>query len=129
MSVEPTIKDDLFQEQVIKAAQQLFRQYGLQKVTMDDVAKAVGKGRSSLYYYYKNRDEIFDAVVNMEINETLSTVEKAVDRADTAEAKFTAYCKAKLRAAKEKGSFFNALEAGMDAEALTHFNKTRVWVR
>ena len=113
----------------MQAAKQLFTVHGFAKVTMDDVAKAVGKGRSSLYYYYKNRDEIFDAVVNMEINETLSTVEKAVDRAETVEAKFTAYCRVKLRLAKEKGSFFNALEAGMDAEALTHFNKTKVGLR
>ena len=30
---------------------------------------------------------------------------------------------------KEKGSFFNALEAGMDAEAFTHFNKTKIGLR
>jgi AcrR family transcriptional regulator len=129
MTANATIKEELMQEQILQAAKQLFTVHGFAKVTMDDVAKAVGKGRSSLYYYYKNRDEIFDAVVGMEINETLSTVEKAVDRADTVEAKFTAYCRVKLRLAKEKGSFFNALEAGMDAEALTHFNKTKVGLR
>src|ERR1700722_18363706 len=129
MTANATIKEEVMQEQILQAAKQLFTVHGFAKVTMDDVAKAVGKGRSSLYYYYKNRDEIFDAVVNMEVNETLSTVEKAVDKAGTAEAKFNAYCKTKLRMAKEKGSFFNALEAGMDAEALTHFNKTKVWVR
>jgi AcrR family transcriptional regulator len=81
VSVDPTIKDDLFQEQVIKAAQQLFRQYGLQKVTMDDVAKAVGKGRSSLYYYYKNKIEIFGAVMDVEISEILAEMGRAVDKA------------------------------------------------
>ena len=55
MSKDPGIKDDLFQEQVIRAAQKLFQQHGMYKVTMDDVAKAVGKGRSSLYYYYKSK--------------------------------------------------------------------------
>jgi len=129
MTANATIKEALMQEQILQAAKQLFTVHGFAKVTMDDVAKAVGKGRSSLYYYYTNRNEIFDAVVNMEINETLSTVEKAVDRAETVEAKFTAYCRVKLRLAKEKGSFFNALEAGMDAEALTHFNKTKVGLR
>ena len=124
-----TVKDDVFQAQVIRAAQQLFQQHGLQKVTMDDVARAVGKGRSSLYYYYKSRDEIFDAVVNKEIDETLTAIEKAVDRAGTAEGKFQAFCTAKLKLAKEKGSFFNTLEAGLDADALTHFNKTRTALR
>jgi len=85
MSVESTIKDDLFQEQVIKAAQLLFRQYGLEKVTMDEVAKAVGKGRSSLYYYYKNKIEIFGAVMDLEIDEILTEVARAVDKAVGAE--------------------------------------------
>ena len=129
MNANATIKEAVIQEQILQAAKQLFAVHGFARVTMDDVAKAVGKGRSSLYYYYKNRDEILDAVVHMEINETLSAVEKAVDRAGTAEAKFTAYCKAKLRIAKEKDSFLNVLEAGMDAEALTHFNKTKVGLR
>jgi AcrR family transcriptional regulator len=125
MQANVTIKEALIQEQILQAAKQLFAVHGLAKVTMDDVAKAIGKGRSSLYYYYKSRDEIFDAVVHMEINDTLAAVEKAVDRAATAEGKFNAYCTAKLKVAKEKRSFFNALEAGMDADALTHFNKTK----
>jgi AcrR family transcriptional regulator len=129
MNGNAKIKEELMQEQILQAAKQLFTVHGFAKVTMDDVAKAVGKGRSSLYYYYKNRDEILDAVVNMEINATLSTLEKAVDQAGTAEAKFAAYCMAKLRIAKEKGSFLNVLEAGMDAEALTHFYKTKIGLR
>jgi AcrR family transcriptional regulator len=129
MGANVTVKEELIQKQILQAAKQLFAVHGLAKVTMDDVAKAIGKGRSSLYYYYKSRDEVFDAVVNMEINETLSSVEKAVDRATTAEGKFNAFCTAKLKVAKEKGSFFNALEAGMDADALTHFNKTKIALR
>ena len=122
-------KEALIGEQILQAAKQLFTVHGLAKVTMDDVAKAIGRGRSSLYYYYKSRDEIFDAVVNREINETLTAIEKAVDRAGTAEGKFHAFCTAKLKLAKEKGSFFNTLEAGLDGDALTHFNKTRTALR
>jgi AcrR family transcriptional regulator len=129
MAANVTGKEELVQEQILQAAKQLFTVHGLAKVTMDDVAKAIGKGRSSLYYYYKSRNEIFDAVVNREINDTLAAVEKAVDRASTAEGKFNAFCTAKLRMAKEKGSFFNALEVGMDADTLTHFNKTRTALR
>jgi AcrR family transcriptional regulator len=129
MTANATIKEELMQEQILQAAKRLYAVHGFAKVTMDDVAKAIGKGRSSLYYYYKNRDEIFDAVISTEINETLSTVEKAVERAGTAEAKFNAFCKVKLRMAKEKGSFLNTLEAGMDAESLTNFNKTKVGLR
>src|SRR5277367_2209415 len=123
MSVDPTIKDDLFQEQVIKAAQQLFRQYGLQKVTMDDVARAIGKGRSSLYYYYKSKDEIFDAVMDIDIADMLAAITHAVAAAPGVEQKIKAFCVAKLNVLHQKRAFYNVLDMGMDADALSHFNQ------
>jgi AcrR family transcriptional regulator len=129
VSVDPTIKDDLFQEQVIKAAQQLFHQYGLQKVTMDDVARAVGKGRSSLYYYYKSKVEIFEAVMNAEINEILAEVARAVDRAAGVEQKLHAFCVTKLKEARKRRSFYSALEAGMDDDERSHYAKAEPAIR
>jgi AcrR family transcriptional regulator len=129
MSAEPTIKDDLFQEQVIRAAQQLFRQYGLQKVTMDDVAKAVGKGRSSLYYYYKNKIEIFGAVMDLEISEILKEVARAVDKAVGVEQQIYAFGVTKLKEAHKRRAFYASLEAGMDADEMTHYAKAEHTIR
>lgn len=126
MSVNTPVKEDLIQEQILQAAKQLFTIHGLAKVTMDDVAKAIGKGRSSLYYYYKSKDEIFDAVINIEIDETLAAMEQAVKRATTTEEKIHAFFFTKLMVRREKGSFYNALEAGMDADAMSNFNKTKI---
>ena len=129
MSVDPTIKDDLFQEQVIKAAQQLFRQYGLQKVTMDDVAKAVGKGRSSLYYYYKNKIEIFGAVMDVEIGEILAEMARAVDKAVGVEEKIRAFCVTKLKEARKRREFYATLETAMDADERSHYAKAEHTIR
>ena len=37
-------KDELIREEILKVAQKLFQQYGLKKTTMEDIAKALGKG-------------------------------------------------------------------------------------
>lgn len=129
MSVDPTIKDDLFQEQVIKAAQQLFRQYGLHKVTMDDVAKAVGKGRSSLYYYYKSKVEIFGAVMDVEISEILAEVARAVAKVSGVERKIHAFCITKLKEAKKRRSFYGTMEAEMDADERSHYARAEHTIR
>lgn len=129
MTVAPTIKDDLFQEQVIKAAQQLFRQYGLQKVTMDDVAKAVGKGRSSLYYYYKNKIEIFGAVMDVEIGEILAEMARAVDKAVGVEQQIYAFCVTKLKEARKRREFYATLEGGLDADEMSHYAKAEHTIR
>ena len=125
MSVSIT-KEDLIQQQILEAAKRLFQVYGLAKVTMDDVAKAIGKGRSSLYYYYKSKDEIFDAVVNIEIREMLAAMTHAVNQASGTEQKLRAFFITKIDVLREKRAFFKTLEAGMDADALSHFNKTRI---
>lgn len=41
------------------AAMQCFARYGLEKTTLDDIAKMIGLNKSSLYYYYKNKEDIF----------------------------------------------------------------------
>jgi len=126
MPTQSQVKEDLIQEQILQAAKRLFAVHGLAKVTMDDVAKAIGKGRSSLYYYYKSKDEIFDAVVNVQINEMLLAMEKGAAGETTIEDKIMAFCMAKLRVVREKWSFFDALDTGMDADAISNFNKTKI---
>lgn len=126
MSVSNPVKEDIIQDQILQAAKRLFQVHGLHKVTMDDVAKAIGKGRSSLYYYYKSKDEIFDAVMNIEIREMLSAIARAVDQVLTVEQKINAFCVTKLMVLREKRGFYNTLDAGMDADAMSHFNKTKI---
>ena len=93
---------DSIQEQIIQAAQQLFQQYGLQKVTMDDVAREIGKRRSSLYYYYRNKEEILDAAIDVEMQEILAEIVQAVEQADGFEQKLTAYCMTRLKISQKK---------------------------
>lgn len=126
MSISIPTKEDLMQQQILGEAKRLFQVYGLAKVTMDDVAKAIGKGRSSLYYYYKSKDEIFDAVMRIEIREMLTAMTHAVDQATGTEQKLHAFFLTKLEVVREKRTFFKTLDVGMDADALSDFNKTKL---
>lgn len=51
---------------ILQAARDLFAKYGYKKTTMEDIAHALRKGKSSLYYYFKNKEEIFQAVIGQE---------------------------------------------------------------
>lgn len=126
MSASIPTKEDVVQQQILAVAKRLFQQYGLAKVTMDDVAKAAGKGRSSLYYYYKNKDEIFDAVFTLEIREMLAVMTHAAEQARGIEQKLRAFFLSKLEVLREKGAFFKTLDVGMDANTFSDFKKTKV---
>ncbi|MDP4205441.1 MAG: TetR/AcrR family transcriptional regulator [Bacteroidota bacterium] len=95
-------KEELLREEIVQAARQLFQQYGLFKTTMEDIAKAMGRGKSTLYYYYKSKDEIFDAVVITEINEIFETIKNEVEKADSASEKIKTYLTAMIKTVRNK---------------------------
>jgi AcrR family transcriptional regulator len=123
-----TIKDEEIQEQLLKAAKQLFQLHGFRKVTIDDIAKAIGKARSSLYYYYKTKEEILDAVIAAEIRELITAITAAISQSPSAEEKIKAFFVTKLQTIFEKRGFFNALDEGMDAGELSGYQKAKLAV-
>ncbi|BAZ16030.1 TetR family transcriptional regulator protein [Calothrix sp. NIES-4071] len=48
-------------EAILNAAKQRLRQYGIQKTTMQEIAKDVGIAVGTLYLYFKNKDDILIA--------------------------------------------------------------------
>jgi AcrR family transcriptional regulator len=52
-------KKELVKEKIGRVAMKCFSKYGLEKTTLDDIAKEVGLNKASLYYYYKNKEDIF----------------------------------------------------------------------
>ena len=56
----------------------------------------------------------------------LSAIELAIGEGTNVEEKINAFFVTKLKVVQEKGAFFNALKVGMDADALTDFNKTKI---
>lgn len=119
MSSGLSVREDVLPGQILQAALQLYQKHGLKKVTMDDVSKAIGKSRTTLYYYYKNRDEIFGAVMEQLIHEVMDEMEKAVAEADSPKNKIRAFCLTKIKVSEEKKAFFNAMEAGMDEDEIS----------
>ena len=51
-------KDEIIKAKILEGADKLFQKYGLGKTTMEDIAKDAGKGKSTLYYYFKSKEEI-----------------------------------------------------------------------
>jgi AcrR family transcriptional regulator len=50
-------------EEILAAARTEFGKFGYQKTTLDDVANAMGLKKASLYHYFKNKEDLFFAVI------------------------------------------------------------------
>ncbi|TDX01436.1 TetR/AcrR family transcriptional regulator [Dinghuibacter silviterrae] len=107
------------EDHILQAAQQLFQKYGWQKVSMDDVAKAIGKSRSSLYYYYKSKEEIYAAVVNMEVDDIVDKIGQAVEQVTGTEEKIATFFTTKMHLMRKRRELYGSLEAGMNADEIS----------
>jgi AcrR family transcriptional regulator len=126
MIIEETpSKEDMVHAQILQAAKKLFATYGLAKITMEDIAKAIRKTRGSIYYYYKSKEEIVYAVIDLEIKEVRSAMEEAVSQASGTHEKISAFFVSKLQMSRTKYSFFDALESGMDSDSISNFKTTQ----
>ena len=103
-------KEEIIREEVIATAQKLFQKFGFSKTTMEDIAKAMGRGKSTLYYYYKSKDEIFEAVILKEADEVFSTVSEATRKASSAEEKLQAYLKTSFETIKSRMNLYGAIQ-------------------
>ncbi len=61
-----------------EVAHDLLMQFGIRSISMDDIAAKLGMSKKTIYLYYKDKDELVDAVVNslIESNQCICTADR-----------------------------------------------------
>ena len=54
-------------QKLLEVARELFAHKGLEATTMNDIAAASGRGRRTLYTYFRSKEEIYYAVIEEEL--------------------------------------------------------------
>ena len=54
-------------QKLVDVARQLFAKNGFENTTMNDIALSSGKGRRTLYTYFKSKEEVYYAVIESEL--------------------------------------------------------------
>jgi len=102
--------DNEQKERILSAATNLFSRFGLEKTTMEDIAKAAGKGKSSLYYYFKSKEEVYAEVIRKEIAGLKTTIRKAIEEEDDPYNKFTKFVGTRLNYLNEKADQYTTIK-------------------
>ncbi len=97
-------------ERIIDVARLVFAKYGYKKTTMDDIAIGAQKGKSSIYYYFKSKEEIFEAVVETESKLLFDDILKKINQPIPAKEKFRVYVFTRLNKIRELSNFYDVLE-------------------
>lgn len=83
-------------EKLIEVARQLFVNKGVENTTMNDIATASEKGRRTIYTYFKNKKEIFNAVIESESNAIIGQLKEILESDMSCEDKLRAYLRRRI---------------------------------
>jgi len=95
--------------QILRAAKTLFGRYGFRKTSLAEVAGEARMGKSSIYYYFTSKEDLFRAVVDAEFKTLSARVRDAIASESSPEASLRTYVLTRMRVARELASAYAAL--------------------
>jgi AcrR family transcriptional regulator len=95
---------------ILTAAREYISRYGVAKTTVDDIAQAVNMAKSSLYYYFTSKEDLFKAVFDEEFQKFKTSINDAVAAEDAPIEKIRSYAIARFHAFNNLSIFHTALK-------------------
>lgn len=99
-------------DRLIEVARQLFARKGIENTTMNDIASASDKGRRTIYTYFRNKRDIFNAVIERETGKLVMKLEEIQERPISPEEKLRQYIDCRFDTMREIVSRNGSLKAG-----------------
>lgn len=85
---------------LVDVARQLFARSGVDNTTMNDIARASQRGRRTLYTYFKSKEEIYQAVVESEMDRLQRVLSEVAGKDMPADEKLITFIYTRLDAVK-----------------------------
>jgi AcrR family transcriptional regulator len=103
---------------IVGVARRIFTRYGFRKATMEEIASTSQMGKSSIYYYFKSKEEIFRAVVEFEARMLKERLSRIISKNNSPPERLKAYILFRLHHVRTLENFYAAL----NEETLSHMN-------
>jgi len=75
-----------------------------------DIAHESRKGKSTIYYYFKSKDEIFKAVIDAEAEIRVAAIEAVISKIDDPMLKLKTYVYIRLQTLKQVVNYYEAIK-------------------
>ena len=99
-------------DNLIDIARQLFAHKGIENTTMNDIAQAAEKGRRTIYTYFKNKKDIYNAVIESESDKVIKKLSEIVSLSITPDQKLMEFIFQRFEAMKDLVYRNGSLRAG-----------------
>ncbi len=78
---------------ILEKAKELFLIYGVKKTTVDEIAKAAGVGKGTVYLYFTSKGDIVSDLAVQEANSIASQLSDVIEKENSAEEKLRVFIK------------------------------------
>jgi AcrR family transcriptional regulator len=123
--MKPEKDNHIIKDQIIEASREVFKRFGYIKVSMDDISKASKKGRSTLYYYFKNKREVLEGFAEKELDNLLTAAKEALKPSLSFTKNLNAFYALKLRLYKQLLQEYHTLLIDIKSEPAFFLVKLR----
>ena len=93
-------------ENIVSAASALFMERGITATSMDDIAKAAGYSKATLYVYFENKDEIVGILVLNSMKKLYDYISSALIQHETTKARYDFICRGLVQYQEEFPFYF-----------------------
>ncbi len=93
-------------ETIAAAAATLFMEKGISQTSMDDIAKAAGYSKATLYVYFENKEEIVSVLVLDSMKKLCTCISSAIRQQESTRAKYDLICQELVRYQEEYPFYF-----------------------
>jgi AcrR family transcriptional regulator len=81
---------------ILAAAEQCFAKYGYKKTTMEDISRIVGLSKAAMYYYFKNKGEMYIILVTNAYRTLVKELKEELETETTCDQKIIMYFQKRL---------------------------------
>ena len=96
-------------ERILKVAEIDFARFGIKKTTMDEIAKKARMGKSTLYYYFKSKEELFAEVIRKDSQLFKLKLSEAMLDSMTPQEKMKSYVQTRMKHLRELKNYYTTL--------------------
>lgn len=96
-------------EQIIGSAKEIFARFGFKKTTVDDIANSIHRAKSSIYYYFGSKEEIFEEVIRREYAYLKERLREALASEESPEGKLRSYVLTRLQVLLKVSNLYGAI--------------------
>lgn len=93
-------------ENIVSAASILFMEKGIAATSMDDIAKAAGYSKATLYVYFENKEEIVGILVLNSMKKLYDYISSALIQHESTEARYNFICRSLVQYQEEFPFYF-----------------------